>query len=354
MIKLKAVFLSLLLTVSGASIAQESILYGPEDNMRVVVNNRILAKVNGKAISVFDIMKKMDMLFYRQFPEYTSSNQARFQFYMMNWKRVMQDLIDKELIMADADESKMKVSSGDVRQEMEHLFGPSIHASLDKAGISFEEAYKMIHSDIVLKRMLYLRANLKALKQVTPQVIRNAYEEYAKTNIEPAQWTYILISIRDKDPSKGAEAAHQAHKLLSIDQLSLSKLKDKMTRLASVSSTTNVNVSDEVTHVENELSQVNKEILLKLDLGTFSEPIAQKSRQDGSTVFRILFLKEHIPSRVIPFDEVATKLKDTLLDEASSKETVLYLKKLHKHFDVQENLETDDDFKPFALIASKP
>jgi SurA N-terminal domain len=349
MIKVKVVFLSLMLTLSSVLIAQESFLYSPEDNMRVVVNNRILAKVNGKAISVFDVMKKMDMLFYRQFPEYISSNQARFQFYSMNWKRVLQDLIDKELIMADAEESKMKVSSGDVRQEMEHLFGPSIHANLDKAGIGFEEAYKMIHSDIVLKRMLYLRANLKALKQVTPQVMRNAYEEYAKTNIEPARWTYTLISIRDKDPTKGAEAAHQAHKLLTVDQLPLNELKKKMNHLASVSTSTNVNVAEEVSHEEKELSQLNKEILLKLTPGAFSDPIAQKSRQDGSTVFRIFFLKEHVPERVVSFDEVATKLKDTLLDEASSKETQLYLKKLHKHFDVQENLEVDEDFKPFAL-----
>src|ERR1700730_13068687 len=103
MLKLISCVLCLMISL-GALIAQDGILYGPEDNARIVVNNRILAKVNGKEISVFDVMKKMDMLFYRQFPEYTSSMQARFQFYQVSWKRVLQDLIDKELIMADAEE----------------------------------------------------------------------------------------------------------------------------------------------------------------------------------------------------------------------------------------------------------
>jgi hypothetical protein len=347
--KVLFVFLIVGLFTLPVLTANEALLYGPEDNVKIAVNNRILAKINGKAISVFDVMKKMDMLFYRQFPDYTSSNQARYQFYSVNWKHVLQDLIDKELIMADAEESKMKVSGGDVRQEMERLFGPNIHANLDKIGIGFEEAYKMIHSDIVLKRMLYLRANVKALKAVTPQVIRKAYEEYAKNNIQPATWTYTIISIRDKDPSKGAEAAHQAYKLLKEDQFALSEIKKKMKHLASVAPSTTINISEEITQNENELSLLNKEILLKLTPGSFNEPIAQKSRQDGATVFRIFCLKQHVDASVVPYDEVANNIKETLLDEISSKETQLYLKKLHKHFDVQENLDLDPDFKPFLL-----
>src|SRR5205085_3839907 len=119
-----AFFLFVQTQVQG--VTGEHLLYAPEDDKRIIVNNRILAKVNGKALSVYDIMKKMDLLFYRAFPEYTSSTVARFQFYEMNWQAVLRDLIDKELIIADADENKVEVSSGDVRQEMETLFGPNI------------------------------------------------------------------------------------------------------------------------------------------------------------------------------------------------------------------------------------
>lgn len=348
--KLFLALASFAITCQPAYGIGDSLLYSPEDNVRIIVNNRILAKVNGKAISVFDVMKKMDMLFYRQFPEYTTSAQARFQFYQVSWKRVLQDLIDKELIMADAEESKMQVSGGDVRQELESMFGPNVHASLDRAGVTFEEAYKMIHSDIVLKRMLYLRANVKALRQVTPQVIRNAYEEYAKANIIPATWTYTVISIRDKDPTIGAEAAHQAHKLLAEDHQTIATMQKNMKYLAWVAQTTNINVSEELTHNENEVSPQYKEILTNLAEGSYSQPQAHKSRQDGSIVFRIFYLKEKNPGGAVPFDEVANELKDKLLDEYSGKETQLYLKKLRKHFDVQENLASDaDDFHPFSL-----
>lgn len=330
--------------------AAEPFLYGPEENFKIVVNNQILAKVNGKAISVFDVMKKMDMLFYRQFPEYTSSVQARYQFYLVSWKRVLQDLIDKELIMADANESKLQVSGGDIRQEMELLFGPNIHANLDKVGLSFDEAYKMVYGDIVLKRMLYLRAHVKALKSVTPQAIRKAYEEHAEATKTPATWAYTIVSIRDPNPSLGAEAANQAYRLLKEENLSIDQLKKSMALLASVSSTSTVTISEEIRNTDTELSPQYRDILSSLTGGTFSHPVAQKSRQDGSIVFRIFYLKELLPSQKVSFEQVENELKDKLLDEASSKETQEYLKKLRKHFDLQDNMKTGTgDFKPFSL-----
>ncbi|MBA3815063.1 MAG: SurA N-terminal domain-containing protein, partial [Parachlamydiaceae bacterium] len=106
-------------------------LFNTEQELQIVVNNRILAKVNGKAISVMDLMKKMDLLFYRQFPQYISSAQARYQFYQANWKHLLEEIIDKELILADAQDAKIPISAGDVRQEMEVLFGPNIISNLD-------------------------------------------------------------------------------------------------------------------------------------------------------------------------------------------------------------------------------
>ena len=72
--------LPVLLTISPTRGNADSLLLGAEQPAHVIVHNRILAKVNGKAISVVDIMKKMDILFYREYPQYTSSSQARFQF----------------------------------------------------------------------------------------------------------------------------------------------------------------------------------------------------------------------------------------------------------------------------------
>lgn len=208
----------------------------------------------------------------------------------------------------------------------------------------------MVQSDILLKRMLYLRSHMKALKQVTPQVIKNAYEEYAENNIIPAKWVYKVISVRDTNPTFGAEAANQAYKQLTEENRPLDDLKNKLLKLASVAPSTSINISDEIQNIDSELSPNYKDILSQLSNNSYSHPIAQKSRQDGSTVFRIFYLQNMTPSQKVPFSDMETPIKDKLLDEISGKETIEYLKKLRKHFDVQENLKVgSEDFKPFSL-----
>lgn len=330
----------------------ENSLFRSESNKKVIINNRVLAKVNGKAISVYDLMKKMDLLFYRQFPEYTSSNEARYQFYMANWPHVLRDMVDKELIMADAEEVKMPVSSGDIRQEMESMFGPNIITNLDKVGLSYEEAWAMVKSDITLKRMLYTRANAKAMKKITPIVIRQAYDSFAKENTRPATWTYYVVNIRDKDPSTGAESAHQVHRLLSAENVPLAKIAEAAAQLASVAPSSKITVSEEFQQTLKEMAESNKDLLTALKKGEYSQPSSQKSRSDGSTVYRILYLKDTSPEGAPPFQDVANGLKDKLLDETSAVEVDEYLKRLRKHFDVQggdvEELEKEN-FEPFSL-----
>ncbi|MGZ3633744.1 MAG: peptidylprolyl isomerase [Parachlamydiaceae bacterium] len=311
----------------------------------VVVNNRVLAKVNGKAISVMDVMKKMDILFYREFPQYTSFPEARFQFYEANWKYVLQELIDKELIIADAEENKLPVSSGDVRQEMERMFGPNIISNLDSIGMTFEEAWKIVQGDILLQRMLFVRVNAKALREVTPKDVQTYYEEYAKENVTLPQWNYQVITIRDKNPEKGEETAKLAYKLLTEEKVGLPELatRIKSTPQAPVSQ---VSVSEMYSHSDKEISPSYKEILSKMTPGTYSEPVAQKSK-DKSMVYRLFFLDRMTPGGVPPFKDVEGKLKEKLLEKEITEKSQAYIKRLRSHFDVQEMIP--EGFEPFEL-----
>lgn len=346
-------FLTLFLALQHCLCAAPDVsLFQQEDNKKIVIHNRVLAKVNDKSITVYDLMKKMDMLFYKQFPQYTTSVQARYQFYNANWKPILRDLMDKELILADAEEVKMPVSNGDVRQEMEEVFGPNIIANLDQVGLSFEEAWKMVHSDIIIKRMLYSRANMKAMKKVTPIVLRDAYTSFAKENQRPETWVYTIITIRDPDPDKGAEAAHQAHQQLVKEHVSPKDLGERLVKLASVAPTTKVNLSEEYTHTAEEMAENSKKILAGLSAGQFSDPQPQKSRADGSTVYRIFYLQQQKQAGAPPFREVSKDLNDRLIDEESSKEIDQYLARLRKHFDVQGGdleLLKKENFQPFVL-----
>jgi DNA-binding ferritin-like protein (Dps family) len=327
----------------------EPFMLGQDNKQYIFVNNRILAKVNGKAISAIDIMKKMDMLFYKQFPQYTSSVSARFQFYKVNWKHVLQELIDKELITADAEEHKVPVSNGDVRQEMEMIFGPNIIGNLDKIGLSFDEAWEMIKEDILIRRMVYLNVNAKVIKKVTPQDIKKVYEQYAKENQKEEEWQYQVITIRNPDSKMGEKTASFISELLSSNKNILNNLTNEIKDKAELGDS-KVTVSEPFKHGEKEISPLYKEELSKIEKGIFSKPIAQKSKKDNQVVYRIFYLKEKTPAGAPPFNEVKSKLENELLDKLMNDETNAYIKKLRNHYHVQEHLNLlAPDFEPFIL-----
>ncbi|KAM9955010.1 hypothetical protein ACTFIW_000840 [Dictyostelium discoideum] len=60
----------------------------------ITIDNQILATVRDHVITVLDLVKKMDMIFYRQYPEYRSSPEAGLQFYQTHWRAVLKEAID--------------------------------------------------------------------------------------------------------------------------------------------------------------------------------------------------------------------------------------------------------------------
>lgn len=340
----------LLLMCSLASAQQSSFIFNNEP--KLLINNRILANVNGKAISVLDAMKKMDIVFFRQFPQYRNSVEARAQFYQMSWKDTLQQLIDKELIAADALEIKVEISNGDIRQEMENMFGPSIIDNLDSMGLSFEEAWDIIKDEILIKRMLYFRVNSRAIKAVTPNLIHEHYETFAKNNPRHSQWFYTVVSVQDKDVEKSAETAQHLYNLATEEKIPLASLVETMQQRGLVSESTRINISDEYSVSEKEISASHKEILAPLSPKAYSSPIAQKSRSDGSTVYRMFYLNESVTGGAVPFQEVEQKLINQLTDIAIAQETEKYLKKLRHHFRIEETdlkAITPSDFQPFVM-----
>lgn len=331
----------------------EAGLFDVPQEREIVVNNRILAKANGKAISVVDVMKKMDMQFYRQFPQYASSQEARFQFYNANWKRTLSDLIDKELIVADSQEGKMNVSAGDVRQEMESLFGPNIIVNLDQAGLTFNEAQEMVHDEIIIRRMMYFRVQAKAIAAATPQKIREFYDQFAKSNIRDSVWDYRVVTIRHRDSTKAAEAANAIRAMLVDDNIGIEEIADKWKKeQEGKPRAATVNVSEEFHTNEKELSESFSATLLSMTPATYSLPITQKSRSDNSTVVRIFYLKNMTPGGPVPFNEVEGKIKDKLINDAMEKETKAYFTRMRQHFDVQDDSLQElfkSDFQPFVL-----
>lgn len=314
----------------------------------IFVNNRILAKINGQPISVIDVMKQVDMFFYRQFPQYANSPEARYQFYNMSWKRALEDLIDKELIKADAKEVNLPMTHGEVRQEIENIFGPNIIANLDKAGLTYEEAFDLTKEDILFKKMMMARVNSIVLRSITPQMVVDHYKTWAEQNSQPEKWIYQVISVRGGGNEASSTIANTVHHLLRDKDVELSQLKSLLHpdefKLCSV--------SQEYSLSPSEISDSYREILSLLKPGAFSEPIAQKSRASKTDVYRIFYLKEIEKGGAPSFYEIQNRLRDQLVEKEMATEQAKYLSRLHHHFKVHIDdilNEIPDDFKPFTL-----
>lgn len=323
------------------------------DSRHIFINNRILAKVNGKAISVIDLMKKMDLIFYRRFPEYASSVEARYQFYNVNWKHFLTEMIEKELILGDAEEVKIEVSHGDIRQEMENMFGPNIIANLDKAGLSYEDAWSIVKEDQILKRTMGARVNSKAVRSITPSDIRQAYEENKESLSKPDTWRYQIISLKGNDKELLAIAGNHTYELAAKDGVPIENLGKKIEEHSFFgTSGASYTISEEYIGTSKELSEAYREILSQLAPNSYSAPTMHKAKSGDGQVVRIFFLKEYVPGGPPPLAGVEAKLKSMLIEKMIDKESEVYLKKLKQHFDVQgdeNNPLYPEDFHPFEL-----
>ena len=150
------------------------------DQGRIAFQNSILCKVNENTISMMDVKKKLDLLFHQSYPNLEDSAQARFQFYETSWRHVLSEMINEELMVSDATEKEIKLTDGEIREEVESRFGPSVMTTLDRIGLTYDEAWKMVRKDLIVRRMSWWFIHAKALQNVTPKDIRASYQNYIK------------------------------------------------------------------------------------------------------------------------------------------------------------------------------
>jgi hypothetical protein len=329
----------------------------PHEQPKISINNRVLTKVQGKAITVIDLTKRMDLIFHRDYSHLESSVHARFQFYIYNWRTMLNEMIDSELILADAEEKKIPMSDGDIREELEQTFGPNVVETIDRLGLSYDEAWKMVKSELIVRRMTSYMVTSKAAASLSPADVRKAYEQYLAKHGEKEEWFYRVISIRNSDANKGAEAAQLLREELdskekSINIENLPQVFEQYKQLGTIDSETTLQVSEPYHRVNDAIATAHKEVLQRLTQRSFSTPIAQVSRADNATVQRIFFLEDHQVQKPTPFESFQRESNQNLFHEAISKEQLLYISKLRQHFGVDQSYiqqMVPEDFEPFSL-----
>ncbi len=309
------------------------------DDHKIAVQNSILAKVNGNTISVMDVKKKMDLAFHKNYSHLEDSNQARHQFYEGSWRHVLRDLVDQQLMLTKADEMQIPLSDGDVRSEIEMRFGPNIMITLDRIGLSYDEASKMIRDEMIVQRMTWWFVHSKAMSQVTPQDIRQAFQKHVKENPAFEEKKYHVIVIRGKTPE---ETAKKAHALLIEKNVSPEEARSSLLEIDP-----SIQISAEYTAVDKELSENHKAALSGLTPGAYSSPVLQKNKADNHTVSRIFFLAENTSHPAPQFENLVYDLRNELVQKAITQESESYLAKLRKDYPLYEN--SSEDLHPFIL-----
>lgn len=309
------------------------------DGQKIAIQNSILANVDGHTISVIDVKKKMDLAFHKNYPHLENSTQSRYQFYEGSWRHVLMEMIDQQLILTEAAEKQIPLSDGEIREEMESRFGPNIMFTLDKIGLTYDETWKIVKDELIVQRMTWWFIHSKAISQVTPQDIRQAFRIHLKENPSFEEWKYQVIAIRGKTPE---ETAKKAHALLTEKNITPELAKNRLQEIDP-----SIQISTEFSAADKELSEAHKTALSQLSPGTYSTPILQKSKADGGFVARIFYLSEKINHPSPQFDTLAGQLRNELIQKAVAQESTHYLEKLRKNYPFYENVP--ENLHPFSL-----
>ncbi len=314
------------------------------NNQKIAVQNSILAKVNGSTISMMDVKKQMDLLFHQHYSHLAQSSQARYQFYETSWRRILMELIDNELILSDAADKEIKLTDGEVREEMETRFGPGVLSTLEKIGLTYDEAWKMVRNGMIVQRMSWWFVQSKAIQGVTPQEIRQAYRSYIDEHPSYQEIVYRIISIR------GSNSAARAAKICQTLRESGKSLDDLAEKLRDIEPS--VQISTIYTASDREISEAHKDTLSSLQEGAYSAPVLQKSRADNQTVARIFYLIEKTDHPAPSFQDVSASLRDQLIQKAAAKESLIYVTKLRNHYGFDAAYLKDsfpEDLHPFSI-----
>lgn len=330
-----------------------------EQVQEIIIQNRILITINEKDISVLDVMKQMDVFLSQHYPQYLHSKTARYQYYSSQWRPTLQQMIDNELMVIDAESRDIKVNDSEVREEIQHRFGPNVMENLDKLDLSYEKAKKIVYQDMIVQRIQWLRVTSKVFQKVTSKEIKEAYNQYLLENSEQGVWKYQFLTIRANCLEKSREIGCKIIALKEEAQGNLSTAVDLIKNQLEIESqtskenldndsSTSITVSKEFQLEEKEISQPHKDILLELKKGSWSEPIAQFSR-DGTTLVRIFCLNDHIKKKKLPFEVLANDLRQKLLNDCFNQENQNYLKKLQNRLGFDEkSINIPAYFEPFS------
>jgi len=350
----RSFLLFLFFLLSSALLPADSNFF-PEEQKRMGIQNRVLAKVGDSTISVLDVVKKMEVFLNKNYPQYADSVPAKYQYFSSQWRDVLMQMIDHQLILLDAEKMELKITDGEIRETLFEKFGPNVMASLDKLGISYEEAKTMVHSELAVQKMSWFKVHAKALSAVNTQDVKSAYLSYCKKNPAKEEWEYQILSVKAKSEEVAEQIAQKAFELCKQSPSALAsiseKLKDSFPPEKDEESFW-ITVSDPLKAEARNISDTYKQILSKLPLKSVSQPVKLAGKKDEPATYRIFHLQNHVKTPTPSLRSLYERLQSELVQEESEREFRTYISKLRDRygFDARNLEETiPPGFQPFSL-----
>ncbi len=336
--------------------AQNLISPSAGNRNKLIIENRVLARIDDRPISVIDVMKKMSIQFYLNYPHLLDSELSRFQFYKAVWRDQLDKIIDDDLIAIDADLNSVTINDGEVRQELEKRFGPQIILTLEKIGLTYDEAWNMVKNETLAQHMLYRHLYFKGIcnssgVNVSPNDLLTAFHEYMHENKKPDHWKYHIISFTGPNALENVRSSQSV-----IDQLqgakNFSTLSMKLKDAISNFDEKNITISDEIDLASNQILESHRNILLSLDTHNLSEPLEETSRVNNQPVYRVFYLSSYSPGGEVSLSEVEQELMRQLRNQKHSSEQMSYVTSLRERYGLTKEAINDSlpqDFEPFQI-----
>jgi hypothetical protein len=326
--------LFLLLGVFQVAHASENTVSKPA----IVFDNRVLATVRDQIITVYDVVKKLDMLFYQNYPEHKNNLEARFDFYRAHWRKMVEDLVDRQLVLSWAEEKQFQVSNGDIRQELEEVFGPEVMMNLYETGFTLHEVQEMIRADILLRRIIYFYVRLPVSATITPKRVKEAYYNKVKEMQDAELICWKSVTVKTKDGNRAIVDTVRA--LFQNEHLSLEDVQKKVPEGVEVS------VSPLFRSEKREISPSILSILEKLSCGAYSEPFSGKGDN-----WRFYCVESREKKEVPSFAEVEEAVRDELAYPEIEKKTKLFFDDLRRQYHVKQLFSSEQllAFDPFTI-----
>jgi peptidyl-prolyl cis-trans isomerase SurA len=299
-----------------------------------VVVDRVSAVVNEAIILESEVVQRAAPLL----AEITSFDaQERAREWRQIQRKVVDQMVDEELIIEAADEAKLEVTDDEVQKAIDEikrqnrLTDKQLEAALAQQGTSLRSYRKDVKRQIL--RLRAVSTLVRPRVQVSDDQVRSRYEKISGQSsvVTEVHLRHILLALPERPNQAQVDAARRRAGEL-VDRARGGEDFATLARETSQDQATRAEGGDLGWYKRGELPTDWEEIVFAMDTGETRGPV------QGPRGLHVFQLVDNKKDTVRPFDEVKETLREQLFQEDMEKQTKVWLQELRKKAHVEVKL----------------